>query len=102
MAPFGSMGFAADGGVEMGGVVSSDGGRGTLQIQNSLGDMAPSGDFTHCVWSLLLISGRFGSFCVFLQLSSHGVGLCSGLCTLESRILAYESAVVDFRVLICA
>lgn len=30
MAPFGSMGFAADGGVEMGGVVSSDGGRGTL------------------------------------------------------------------------
>lgn len=75
MAPFGSMGFAADGGVEMGGVVSSDGGRGTLQIQNRMGDMAPSGDFTLCVWSLFLIFGRFGSFCVFLQLSSHGVGL---------------------------
>lgn len=65
MAPFGSMGFAADGGVEMGGVVSSDGGRGTLQIQNRMGDMAPSGDFTLCVWSLFLIFGRFGSFCVF-------------------------------------
>lgn len=84
----------------MGGVVSSDGGRGTLQIQNRMGDTAPSGDFPHCVWSLFLIFGRFGSFCVFPQLSSHGVGLCSGLCPLESRIFVQESAVVDFRVLI--
>lgn len=87
MAPFGSMGFAADGGVEMGEWYLQMEGEERFGYKTEW-ETAPSGDFTHCVWSLFLIFGRFGSFCVFLPLSSHGVGLCSGLCTLESRIFA--------------
>lgn len=72
MAPFDSMGFAADGGGRCwwGGGVSSDGGRATATLQNS--SLRPFGrlNFTRLIWSLLIIVGliihEFGSFlCLF-------------------------------------
>lgn len=57
MAPFGSMGFAADGGVEMGGVVSSDGGRGALRYKTERE--------TWPLWETLLI--LFGLCSLFLE-----------------------------------